>query len=121
VGFADAITVERLLVDPKTQKHGAVLIVDEAGMISSRQMSDLLKLSEKQSCRIIFSGDTKQIQSVEAGDALRILEKESKLKTVSLTQERRQTSRAYREAVHALRKNPAMALASWTAWGPSLK
>ena len=107
VGFADAITVERLLQDPQTQKRGAVLIVDEAGMISSRQMSDLLKLSDKQSCRIIFSGDTKQIQSVEAGDALRILEKESRLKTVSLTKERRQTSKAYREAVHLLRNNPS--------------
>ena len=59
VGFADAITVERLLQDQQKQKRGGVLIVDEAGMISSRQMFDLLKLAEKQSCRIIFSGDTK--------------------------------------------------------------
>ena len=107
VGFADAITVERLLQDRQKQKHGGVLIVDEAGMISSRQMFDLLNLAEKQSCRIIFSGDTKQIQSVEAGDALRILEKESRLKTTFLIKERRQTSKEYREAVHLLRNNPS--------------
>jgi len=95
------------LQDRQKQRRGGVLIVDEAGMISSRQMSNLLQLAEKQSCRIIFSGDTKQIQSVEAGDALRILEKESRMKTVSLTKERRQTSAAYREAVHLLRNNPS--------------
>jgi ATP-dependent exoDNAse (exonuclease V) alpha subunit len=106
VGFTDAITVERLLQDPQAGRSGGVLIIDEAGMISSRQMFDLLNLAEKQSCRIIFSGDTKQIQSVEAGDALRILEKDSHIKTVSLTQERRQTSAEYREAVHLLRSNP---------------
>ena len=107
VGFTDAITVERLLQDRKKQQRGSVLIVDEAGMISSRQMFNLLKFAEKQSYRIIFSGDTKQIQSVEAGDALRILEKESRIKTVSLTKERRQTSAEYREAVHLLRNNPS--------------
>jgi conjugative relaxase-like TrwC/TraI family protein len=106
VGFKDATTIERLLQDPKMQKQGGVLIIDEAGMVSSKQMSDLLKYSEKQSCRIIFSGDTKQIQSVEAGDALRILEKESRLKTVSLTTERRQLTAEYRDAVHQLRNNP---------------
>ena len=33
---------------------------------------------------IVLTGDTRQIQSVEAGDALRILEKESRLKSASL-------------------------------------
>jgi conjugative relaxase-like TrwC/TraI family protein len=117
VGFADAVTVERLLVDPNVQKRGAVLIVDEAGMISSRQMSDLLKLAERLSCRVVFSGDTQQIQSVEAGDALRILEKESRLRTVSLRQERRQTDKAYLEAVHELRRDPTKGFAKLDSMG----
>jgi len=98
VGFADAITVERLLQDPRTRGdvHGKVIILDEAGMVSARQMADVLRLAEDCSVRVVFSGDTKQIRSVEAGDALRILEKESRLKTVALVQVQRQTRKDYR-------------------------
>ena len=108
VGFASAMTVSRLLQDAQVQSASgeSVLIIDEAGMISSRQMADLLRLAEQQNARIVFSGDTKQIQSVEAGDALSILEKESQLKTVSLNQVQRQTKKGYREAIQELRTNP---------------
>ena len=72
VGFRDAVTIERLLQDPRIQSAlgNKVLIVDEAGMVSGRQMHELLDMAEKQSARIVFSGDTRQIQSVEACDAL---------------------------------------------------
>ena len=86
VGFRDAITVERLLQDRRTQAAlgGKVLILDEAGMVSGRQMWELLRLAEQRSARVVFSGDTKQIQSVEACDALRVLEKESRLKSTGV-------------------------------------
>ena len=108
VGFTDPITVERLLHDPAMQAAlpGKVLILDEAGMVSGRQMGELLRIAEQRSTRIVFGGDTKQIQSVEAGDALRVLEKESRLKSVALTQVRRQTTKDYREAIQELRRNP---------------
>ena len=108
VGFSNATTIQRLLQDPRahTEARGKVLIVDEAGMVSARQMAELLELAERQSARIVFSGDTRQIQSVEAGDALRILEKESHLKSASLTQVQRQTAQDYREAIQELRRNP---------------
>jgi ATP-dependent exoDNAse (exonuclease V) alpha subunit len=72
VGFGDAMTVSRLLEDQTAQaalRH-RVLVVDEAGMISGRQMDGILRLAEQQQARILFSGDTRQIQSVEASDAL---------------------------------------------------
>jgi conjugative relaxase-like TrwC/TraI family protein len=108
VGFSGAITVERLLQDPRAQSalRGSVVILDEAGMVSGRQMHELLKLAEQQSARIVFSGDTKQIQSVEAGDALRVLENESRLKSTSLTQVQRQTTADYRDAIQELRRDP---------------
>ena len=119
VGFADAITVERLLQDKRIDEdiRGKVVIVDEAGMVSARQMTELLKFAEERSLRIIFSGDTKQIQSVEAGDALRILEKESRLKTVTLTQVQRQTRKDYRAAMEELRRNPQRGFAKLDAMG----
>ncbi len=108
VGFSEATTMQRLLQDQRVQAgvRGKVLIVDEAGMVSSRQMAELIQLAERQSARIVFSGDTRQIQSVEAGDALRILEKESHLKSTSLTQVQRQTAHDYRDAIEELRRNP---------------
>jgi ATP-dependent exoDNAse (exonuclease V) alpha subunit len=108
VGFTNAMTVSRILHDPRGQSElrSAVMILDEAGMVSTSQMSELLRLAEKYNARIVFSGDTRQIQSVEAGDALRILEKESRLKTVTLTQVQRQTRRGYRDAIQELRRNP---------------
>ena len=58
------------------------------------------------SARIVFSGDTKQIQSVEACDALRVLEKESRLRTIELNQVQRQITQDYREAIKELRRDP---------------
>jgi hypothetical protein len=108
IGFARALTVEGLLQDSSKQKlAGNVLIVDEAGMVSSRQMSELLAPAERSRIQILFSGDTRQLQSVEAGDALRVLEQESRLKSVSLSQVQRQTLAEYRTAVEQLRQNPA--------------
>jgi hypothetical protein len=43
---------------------------------------------------------------VEAGDALRVLENESRLKSTSLTQVQRQTTAEYRDAIQELRRNP---------------
>jgi ATP-dependent exoDNAse (exonuclease V) alpha subunit len=119
VGFQDALTVQRLLQDQGAQASlwDKVIIADEAGMISGQQMSELLKLAEDQSARLVFSGDTRQIRSVEATDALRILEKDSGLKSVSLTQVQRQTSEEYREAVQELRRDPEQGVAKLDAIG----
>ncbi len=72
--------------------RGNVLIVDEAGMTSGRQKEGILDLAKREDVRIVFSGDTRQIQSVESSDALRILERESRMTSVSLTGIQRQSS-----------------------------
>lgn len=119
VGYQDAFTIERLLQDPREQGKlwGKVLVVDEAGMVSSRQMSELLAIAEREKAQLVFSGDTRQIQSVEAGDALRVLERESRLRSVSLSQVQRQTLTEYRDAVEALRENPARGFRRFEAMG----
>lgn len=119
VGFHDAVTVSRLLEDRTAQSslHGKVLIVDEAGMVSGRQMDGLLKLAEQEHARILFSGDTRQIQSIEASDALRILERESQMKSVSLTGVQRQTQPEYRDAIQTLRHSPEQGFQKLEALG----
>jgi conjugative relaxase-like TrwC/TraI family protein len=115
VGFSQAVSIERLLQDQQLQNRltGKALIVDEAGMVSSRQMAALIQLAERRSAQILFSGDTRQIQSVEAGDALRVLEQESRLRSVSLRQVQRQTLAEYRSAVEQLREHPERGFAQF--------
>lgn len=119
VGFGDAMTVARLLADVQQQAQlaGQVLIVDEAGMISSKDMDELIRLAKDKGARILYSGDTAQIKSVSEGDALRVLERESKLNRVSLRQVQRQTNAEYREAVEALRNRPEEGFSKLEAMG----
>ena len=109
VGFSDAKTIARLLADPheQAQLRGQVLLIDEAGMVSSKDMDELLGLAKKHGARIVLSGDTQQLKSVSEGDALRVLERESKLQQVSLREVQRQLHAEYREAVEVLRNHPA--------------
>jgi conjugative relaxase-like TrwC/TraI family protein len=103
-GFANAETVERLLIDPDMQKQvsGQVLWVDEAGLLSVRDMTRLFDVAKEQNARIVLSGDTAQHNAVLRGDALRILEKNAAIRTAALTQIRRQSDAGYREAVKAI-------------------
>lgn len=103
-GFANAETLERLLVDEKLQgeTRGQVLWVDEAGMISSRSMQRLFEVARKQECRIILSGDYRQHASVEAGDSFRLLESEAGVRLAELRKIRRQKDPQYRKAVEEI-------------------
>jgi conjugative relaxase-like TrwC/TraI family protein len=104
-GFANAETVEALLKNPKLQAQvrGAVIWIDEAGLLSVRTLARVADLAEKQNCRIILSGDTAQHRAVERGDALRILEKHGNLQAAELTEIRRQKSDAHKAVVADLR------------------
>jgi conjugative relaxase-like TrwC/TraI family protein len=108
-GFQDAQTVAHLLKNEALhpQLRGQVLWIDEAGLLSARQMCGIFQLAEKQDCRVILSGDTAQHTSVERGDALRLLEGYAGLKAAHLTEIRRQKSEQYREAVRDLAKGDA--------------
>ena len=113
VGFEQPMTIEGLLQDKDAQlrMHNRAVIIDEASMVSARQMFELLSLAQRCGSRIIYCGDTRQIMSVEAGDSLRILETESKLKSASfeLTEVTRQKNNpAYLAAIKALRKDTAL-------------
>lgn len=103
-GFENAETVERLLIDPKKQRevHGGVIWVDEAGLLSVKDMKRVMDVAKEQDARVVLSGDSGQHAGVYRGDALRILEKDSGLKTATLSEIRRQTNENYREAVAAI-------------------
>lgn len=81
-----------LILDNKT-----VLVVDEAGMVGTRLMSRLFEEANRSGAKLILTGDERQIQSVQAGGALRTLKYE--LGFSELTQIRRQREEWAKEAV----------------------
>ena len=103
-GFENADTVAMLILD--TQRHAAfknqVLWIDEAGMLSNKDMSAVLAIAEAQSARVILSGDTRQHTSVQRGDALRILNQEAGINSITVSKIQRQKNADYKEAVNLL-------------------
>jgi conjugative relaxase-like TrwC/TraI family protein len=53
--------------------RNTVLVVDEAGLLSSRQMHDLLAEVEQAGAKTVLVGDRKQLQAVGSGPGLAIL------------------------------------------------
>jgi conjugative relaxase-like TrwC/TraI family protein len=103
-GFANADTVEQLLTNQKMQAtvKNQVIWVDEAGLLSVVDMKRLFDVANEQNARVILSGDTNQHTGVKRGDALRILERDTGIKTAELKEIRRQTNESYRTAVKAI-------------------
>ena len=53
--------------------RNTLIVVDEAGMLSTRQAHHILQLSERHGAKVVFAGDTRQQQPVEAGPGLRLI------------------------------------------------
>lgn len=100
----------------RSEYRGHVLLVDQAGRISARQLDTFLDVTERLGCRAVLMGDTRQVRSVEAGDAFRILQKDSKLQTVKVSTVIEQRGK-YRDALKALREDPALGFAKLSQMG----
>jgi len=48
-----------------------VLVIDEAGMIGTRQMERVIAQAEKRGAKVVLVGDPEQLQAIEAGAAFR--------------------------------------------------
>jgi conjugative relaxase-like TrwC/TraI family protein len=102
-GFKDADTVARLLVDEKLQQQiaGQLILVDEAGLLGMKTMSQVFSLAEKLECRVLLSGDRRQHGSVERGAALRLLEEQAGIVPAQVKEIKRQSGE-YKAAIKAL-------------------
>jgi ATP-dependent exoDNAse (exonuclease V) alpha subunit len=95
-------TVARHLLAPETRQHAgpSVWIVDEASMLSARDMAKLMVAAVKADARVILVGDVKQLGSVGAGAAFAQLQGAG-METAKLAEIVRQTNPLTREAVEA--------------------
>jgi len=77
-----------------------VLVIDEAGMIGSRQMERIVSEAEKRHAKVVLVGDPEQLQAIEAGAAFRsIAERHG---AVEMTEVRRQRENWQRRATRQL-------------------
>ena len=84
--------------DPLTPAH--VLVIDEAGMIGTRQMERVIGEAQKRGAKVVLVGDPEQLQAIEAGAAFRsIAERHG---SVEITDIRRQREEWQRSATRQL-------------------
>lgn len=73
-----------------------VLVIDEAGMVGSRQLGRVLKAAEEAGAKVVLLGDDKQLAAIEAGAAFRGVVQH--VGAAEITQVRRQKHEWAREA-----------------------
>jgi len=75
----------------------SLIILDEAGMVSARDMKNVLELAKEHGAKVVLLGDTLQQKAVGAGDSLRVII--NRIGTTRIDTIRRQHSAAQRQAV----------------------
>ncbi len=105
-GFLNAETVQQLLLNERLQQSvsGGVLWVDEAGLLSVREMNRLLTIAEEQGARVVLSGDRFQHHSVQRGDAFRLVAESGLVEVKQTRTIYRQRKDFYRQAVEEISK-----------------
>lgn len=84
-------TLESLIRTPKEDfPQNALIVVDEAGVVSNRQMHQLISRTLESNCRILLVGDTKQLSAVEQGNPFQLLQTRAGLLTAFISQNMRQ-------------------------------
>jgi len=86
-------------------ESGSVVVVDEAGMVGTRQLDTLLDHAERAGAKVVLIGDDKQLPEIAAGGAFRALKEQ--LPVTELSEVRRQKNSWERDALELLRNGQA--------------
>ena len=88
-GITSQTLASYLLTNNQQLPQQEVILVDEAGMLSTGQMYKLLQKAKSLNNRVILVGDTKQLSAVEAGAPFKLLQ-DAGLSTAIIDQNLRQ-------------------------------
>jgi Ti-type conjugative transfer relaxase TraA len=83
-------------------ERDSVVVVDEAGMVGTRQLDALLNHVEDAGAKAVLVGDDKQLPEIAAGGAFRALK--GQLPAIELSEVRRQSNSWERDALELLRE-----------------
>ena len=86
---------------PTRLPAGGVLVVDEAGMVGTRQLAELIALTQRHQTKLVLVGDPHQLPEIDAGGLFAALAKD--LPAASLVGNQRQRARWERAALAELR------------------
>jgi conjugative relaxase-like TrwC/TraI family protein len=99
---ARSVSLARLLHQPGTHlPEQGVLLVDEAGMIGTRQLLRLLTVAEQRQCKVVLVGDPAQLPELEAGGGFATMTRQPT--ALHLDGHGRQTQAWEQRALHDLR------------------
>jgi hypothetical protein len=101
-----SVTLTRLIGESKARglPHRAIVVVDEAGMVGTRQLAAVADLVEQAEGKLILIGDDRQLPEIDAGGLFRALA--NRLPAVELTDNIRQQHQWERSALTQLRDGP---------------
>lgn len=115
----ESSTIDKLLAAAEREGgriEAHVLVVDEAGMVGTRQLARLLDLAQANGTKVVLVGDHRQLPEIYAGGAFAALAEE--LSAITLRQNRRQVEKWERDALAALRDGkPERAVDAYLAAG----
>ena len=83
-------------------KGKEIWVVDEAGMCGSRKFLDLMNVAREADAKVVFIGDRKQFQSIEAGKMFSELQDRSGIDMVIMPDVMRQKTAQTKEIVKAI-------------------
>jgi ATP-dependent exoDNAse (exonuclease V) alpha subunit len=89
----------------RTLGHRAVLVIDEAGMVQTRTLAEIVEHVERAGAKLVLVGDDRQLPEIGAGGLFGGLAK--RLPAIELRENRRQVAAWEREALALLRGGDA--------------
>jgi conjugative relaxase-like TrwC/TraI family protein len=108
VGADDTRTLASLLASRQTDRPGPCLyILDEAGMVSGRDMDALMHRIESGNARLLVVGDPRQLAAVEAGSPFRQMLETKAIQSAAIDEIQRQRDPALREIAQAFARGEA--------------
>lgn len=105
-----SFTIASLLADLEPRAQGclapnSVVVVDEAGMVGTRDLRRLLVHAEAAGAKVVLVGDDRQLPEIEAGGAFRGIK--NRLPAIELTEVRRQPYGWERDTLDLIREGRA--------------
>ncbi len=97
-GISSQTLASYLLTRNEQLPNQEILLVDEAGMLSTKQMEQLLEKTQAKQSRLILLGDSKQLSAVEAGAPFKLLQDQG-LPTAIIDQNLRQRDSHLKQVV----------------------
>ncbi len=106
-GADDTRTLASLLASKQTEDRQRIYILDEAGMVSGKDMDALLKRVDAEGARLLMVGDPLQLSAVEAGSPFQQMLETGAVPYATIDEIQRQRDPQLREIAQAFARGEA--------------